>query len=370
MIKILAIHSVHGDDESKKSAVDFWRIYRPLKELEKHVDWQIDHQPTFIKGFEKYTNAAEFTPEEMERAFENICQYDIVFSSYHADPTAYSMLKVAADKAGVQFVMDVDDDMFAVNPDNPFWIKMDDEKCYWMQCMIRDNAWVSTTNKALADRFRDRRAGKERDSVFVVPNFLPSSYKHPKFDNGEKIVIGYFGGSSHYADLHETGVAEALKRLMIEDKRVHFKAVGMPLDKYVPRGRYTFQEGKRGSGWVNEIYPTLNMDIALGPLVDNIFNCGKSNIKWQESTRAGACFVASRIGPYATTLPEGGTVLTENTSDAWYQALKSVVDDTALRKKTVATAKKHLKEEWCLENNWQRYRDMFLKVKEHKDANS
>ena len=84
-MKILAVHSYLGDNDKTKSAVDGWRIKRPLDELRKHVDWQIDEQPTFIKGIEKYKNAKEFTEEEMERAFKNICKYDIVFSSYHPD---------------------------------------------------------------------------------------------------------------------------------------------------------------------------------------------------------------------------------------------------------------------------------------------
>lgn len=339
--------------------MDGWRIARPLEELSKHVDWKIDHQPTFIKGIEKFKKAEEFTQEELEKAFDNICKYDIVFSSYHADPTAYSMLKVAADRAGVQFVMDVDDDMFSVNPDNPFWIKMTDEKCYWMQCMIRDNAWISTTTEILAKVFRDRRE-LPTDTVFVNPNLITKKYKSTPFKN-KNIVIGYFGGSSHYQDLHETGIAEALEKLMHENKNIRFKAVGMPLDKYVPRKRYEFVDGKRGDGWVKGIFPELHMDIALAPLHDNIFNHGKSNIKWQESTRAGACLVASNIGPYST-LPDGVAKLVDNDSESWYRALKELVDDKAKRQDLLNNATKELEANWTLENNWMQYKKMFEKV--------
>ncbi len=365
-MKILAVHSALNEDQNTRSAVDMWRIYRPLRELAKHVDWQIDHQSTFVKGVEKYRNAKEFTEEEMQKAFDTICQYDIVFSSYHADPTAYSMLKVATDKAGVQFVMDVDDDMFAVNPDNPFWIKMDDEKCYWMQCMIRDNTWISTTTEALAKVFRDRRSGFHKDTVFINPNYITDEYQHPSFDNDKKIVIGYFGGSSHYADLHESGVAEALERVMHEHKNVYFKAVGMPLDKYVPRARYSFVDGKRGDGWIKELFPSLGMDIAIAPLDDNIFNNGKSNIKWQEATRAGAAFVASRLGPYKSLSPDVAMTV-ENRSDDWYRALKRLVEDIEHRKKLVSTAQVNLAVNWRLEDHWTKYKDMFEKVTEAKN---
>lgn len=360
-MKILAIHSALNKDQNTRSAVDMWRIYRPLKELAKHVDWQIDHQPTFIKGIERYKNTKEFTEEEMEKAFEHICKYDIVFSSYHADPTAFTLLKVAADRAGVQFIMDVDDDMFAVNPDNPFWIKMDDEKCYWMQCMIRDNAWVSTTTEALAKVFRERRKGHHKDSVFINPNYITDEYQHPPVDNGDDIVIGYFGGSSHYADLHESGVAEAIEKIMHQNKKVRFKAVGMPLDKYVPRARYKFVDGKRGDGWVKELFPSLNMDIAVAPLEDNIFNNGKSNIKWQEATRAGAAFVASRLGPYKALSPDIAMTVSNSTDD-WYRALERLVDDVEYRKKLLSTAQLNLQANWRLEDHWMKYKEMFKKV--------
>ena len=368
-MKILAIHSIFGQDDNTKSAVDMWRIWRPLRELKKHVDWQIDERPTLIPGIEKYKNSSEFTEEEMDKAFRDVCRYDIVFSSYHADPTGYTLLKVAEAKSGTQFVMDIDDDMFAVNPDNPFWMKMTDENCYQMQCMIRDNTWISTTTEALADVFRQRRLGKDKSSVFVNPNFITDDYKHEPVDNGGDIVIGYFGGSSHYTDIHETGVIEAIERLMHENKNIRFKSVGMIVDKYLPRKRFEFVEGKRFNGWLYELYPNLNLDISIAPLDNNIFNRGKSNIKWQESTRAGACFVASDIGPYSELSEEVAVKVSENTSSAWYEALKTVIDDAERRKRLVLNAQKEL-EKWRLEDNWKIYKEMFEKIKEYKDANN
>lgn len=361
-MRILAIHSNLGDDQNRYSAVDTWRIKRPIDELRKHMpDWTIDEQLTPIPGIEKYKNSSEFKEEEMAAAFKHISSYDIIFASYHADPTAYTMYKVAADRTGTQFIMDVDDNMFAVNPDNPFWIKMDDEKCYWMQRMIADNTWISTTTPELAKVFQERRPGHHKDTIFINPNYLPDIYKHPEFNNGDKVIIGYFGGASHYQDLHETGVAEALEKLMHENKHVYFKAIGMPLDKYIPKARYELQDGKRGNDWIYEVFPSMNFDIAIAPLHDNIFNRGKSNIKWQESTRAGSAFVGSYIGPYRHLKPTTAMTV-QNTSESWYRALKKLVDDNEYRKQLVANAQVELQANWRLEDHWQQYRDMFQKV--------
>lgn len=358
-MRILAIHSIYGDDENRKSAVDMWRIHRPLEELAKHVDWQIDHRPTVIPEIEKYKSEKEFTEEEMQKAFDDICQYDIVFSSYNPNASNYTLLKVAEARAGTKFIMDIDDDMFAVNEDNPFWLKMTDEDCFKMQLMIRDNTYISTTNERLAKVFRDRRDHPD-DSVFVLPNYITDEYVQTPFDNGDDIVIGYFGGSSHYSDIHDTRVMDAVKRLMIENKNIRFKAVGMPVDSYLPRKRYEFVEGKRGDGWLHDLYPNLHMDIALGPLCKNIFNNGKSDIKWQEATRAGALFVATDFGPY-TELKDVALLVKDNTEDEWYKTLKEAIENVQLRKETHEKAKEELKKR-RLEDNWVKYKEMFERV--------
>jgi glycosyltransferase involved in cell wall biosynthesis len=361
-MKILAVGSAILPDPNKQSQVDIWRVFRPMRELAKHTNWQIDFSPSFIQGFEKYQKLEEFTEVEMEKAFKQISKYDIVFASYHPDPTAYTMLKVARDKAGTQFVMDCDDDMFAINPDNPFWMKIEHEQVYWMQRMIADNEWITTPSPVLAERFKKRRELDET-TVNVIPNYIADDYKHPKFDNGDKIVIGYCGGSSHYRDLHESGVLEAVQKLMHENKNIYFKSVGMVVDTYLPRARVEFDGGKRGSDYLDKIYPNLNFDIALGPILDNLFNWGKSNIKWQESTRAGAAFVGSNLGPYKQTLEDGkNALLVKNNSDDWYRALKRLVDNKELRKKILTTAQKDLKDNWRLEDNWVKYQQLFERI--------
>jgi glycosyltransferase involved in cell wall biosynthesis len=364
-MKVLVVGSHVIANPKLQSQVDWWRLGRPMRELAKHVDWQIDHSPTYIPGFDKYKDLKEFTPEEMERAFAAICEYDIVYSSYHPDPTAYTMLKVARDRCGTQFIMDCDDDMFSINPDNPFWMKITDEQVYWMQRMIADNDWIVTPSPVLAERFRKWRQ-YDAETVTVIPNYISDDYAHPPVDNGEDVVIGYCGGSSHYADLHETGVLRAVEKLMHENKHIRFKSVGMVVDKYIPRGRFEFNPGQRGTKFLTDVFPKLGFDIALGPLLPNLFNEGKSNIKWQESTRAGAAFVASRMGPYQT-LKNGVTaVLVENTTEAWYGALKELTTNHAYRLGLVRRSQDELERSWRLEDHWQPYQRLFERVYKYK----
>lgn len=362
-MKILAVGSHCLTEPNKQSQVDHWRIGRPMFELAKHVDWHIDHSPTFIPGFAALDNPDQFTPKEMQAAFDAITQYDIVFSSYHPDPTAYTLLKVARDRAGTQFVMDSDDDMFAINPDNPFWLKITDEQVYQMQRMIADNDWITTPSEVLAERYRQRRANHHPESVIVIPNYLPDVYQHPKVDNGDTIVIGYMGGASHYADLHESGVLPAIEILMHKYKNIHFKSVGMIVDHYIPKQRFTHEGGKRGTDFLTEVFPALNFDIAIAPLLDNLFNQGKSNIKWQEMTRAGAAFVCSDMPPYSGVIDGVHGLKVKNTVEEWQAALEKLIINTKLRRILVENAQREVLYNWRLETHWQQYKVLFEKVK-------
>lgn len=362
-MKILALHGAYDPDQTKRNAVDQWRIARPLAELRKHVDWQIDERQTLIPEIQKYKHTTEFTSEELEKAFDNISGYDIVWSSYQANPTMYTLLKVAADRTGTQYIMDADDHMFAINPTNPVWLKLSNEQVYFMQRMIADNTWISTTTDWLAHEFVTRRPGHTKQSVFIMPNYISDAYHAEPFENAPDTVIGFFGGSSHYEDLHTTGVLPAIQRLMHENKHIRFRSIGMPIDHYIPRGRFELQEAKKGDPWLHQIFPTMHLDIAIGPLEDNPFNWAKSNIKWQEATRAGSAFVASNIGPYSRLLP-GTAALCQNNEETWYRQLKRLVDDVPARQNLVAEAQRELQTNWRLEDNWRKYQTMFETVYE------
>lgn len=368
-MRILGVHSGVLPSEMQ-NARDMWRIKRPLNELSKHVDWQIDHVSGIIPKYPENKDLKEFTEPEMAEGLALIKDYDIVFSSYHPDPTTFTLLQLARDKFGVQFVMDVDDDMFAINPDNPFWQKNDHQQVYWMQRMIAHNDWIVTPSEVLAGRFRDRRPGKASDLVITIPNYISDDYKHPGFDNGDTILIGYMGGSSHYSDLHSTGVLEAVQKIMHEHKNVRFQSIGMFTDTYLPKQRTHFDIGVRGDDYLNKLFPTFNFDIALAPLEDNIFNQGKSDIKWQEYTRAGSPVIASNVGPYKTLKDGVNAMLVDNNAEAWYKAIKTLIDRPKVQSILVQNAQNDVKL-LRLESNWGKYKDLFERVaKEGNKSNA
>lgn len=367
-MKILGISKVVDKGTQQESAIDLWRIKRPLEELKKHTDWQIDFQPHVIPDFDEVVkeyaeDPDRFIKEKGADIVKHIGQYDVVFTSYFTSPHVYTVLWAAAKEYGTEFIFDIDDDLFDVDPGNPFWLAAGWQGAEFLRIMGRITKYISTTNDDLAEKFRNYSTVDAK--VFVLPNFINDSYKEYDPQN-EDIVIGWFGGASHYDDLHHSGLIPALERLMHEHKNVRFHCAGQPIDFYLPRQRVKEINIAQGTDWPTKLWPTLGYDIALGPILETKFNKHKSNIKWQESTRMGAAFIGSNVGPYRN-LPDDVCMKVPNSQDAWYIALKELVENEQKRKTLVTNARKELTK-WRLEDNWKRYKDMFEAVNRAKQG--
>jgi hypothetical protein len=351
-MKLLAIHT--GNSENAHM-VDEWRIARPLRFTAPHVDWEITERETLIQNIHELTSPETFTDAELEKAVEDVGQYDVVWGSYTSflNPMTFALTQFITDKHGTKFVLDVDDNVFAINPDNiGWWFKMSHDKTYDLQTIIRNAQYLTTTNEVLKAELAKRSSA----TITVIPNYITKAYEQHKPDNGDKLVIGYFGGASHFNDLHQTGMTEAVERIMHRYKHVYFTTCGIPVEDYLPRGRYKYIGGKKGHAWLNEVFPSLQYDISLGPLTDSIFNLSKSDIKWQESAMMGAAFVGSDLGPngpYNRTVSQNvDGILVKNTAEDWYKALERLVTKPTVRARLVANARRRVKRYMLIEHNW------------------
>jgi glycosyltransferase involved in cell wall biosynthesis len=365
-MKLLAVYS---KDKGKKtiSPVDRWRIQIPLQQLKKNTDWDIYESDTFIEDIEKYKDAKDFTQEELEKAGERLGTYDVVWTTYYTNPSFFALSMAVNKLYGTKFIYDVDDDWWTINPDNPVWNTVGDADAYCVQKMLSHAPFVTTTNEHLADVVK-RRADEfnPEQKRIVIPNLISlEDHEHERTRQDNKIIIGYWGGASHYADLHESGVLPAIKHLVKKYPNVEFESCGQPIDKYKVKGMH-FRPGTRGLRWY-ELYKTLQYDIAIAPLLDNKFNWSKSDIKWQEAAIMGAPLVASRIGPYLRTIKDGEDgLLVRNSKEAWVYALEQLILDEELRKKIAKQAKDRVVKDFAVENNWQLYKNAIEGVKNAK----
>lgn len=367
-MKIKATYTF-GKKNNTVGLVDRWRVRNPFQELEKNTDWEIDYAFDFLINAKQDANY-------IQKQLDDISKYDVVWSSYYTNKMMYAFVKLAESKSKTKFVMDVDDDIYRVPSHNPFWFAMNQDRVEGMQAMVETCTTLVTTNERLARQLRSHRKGLSEDSVIVLPNYISRAlHEHPEYDNGDVVKIGYFGGASHYGDLNNTKFGLALSLLMKKYRNVQFELygwwgsnkrsgeiVGSLIEAPLEKKRCHFQKGVDGDEWY-DLFNSINLDIACGPLEDTEFNEGKSDIKWQESSLMGACFIASNVGPYRDTIRNGvDGVLVDNSLDNWYDALEALVLDKAKRKELAKNAKQRVLKDFTIENNWKAYKDAIERI--------
>jgi glycosyltransferase involved in cell wall biosynthesis len=356
-MKLLASYNLtEARKDRTVSPVEVWRIQRPTNKIKENTDWTIDES---IGIFPEAKKVKEITEEEMVKRIDYFKKYDMVWGSYYTNPFIHTFTMIAQEKTKTKFVMDVDDNIFDIDPLNPVHIAVKKEHLEFLKGITVDAKYITTTTERLAEVLRKQRYYRDPETVVVIPNMISTEvYKPGEFDNEDKIVIGYSGGASHYGDLHYTAMYEALKQIMHEYKNVYFKCVGMFVDKYLPKARYEFVPGERGADAWYKLYSTLNYDMAIAPLEDTVFTQCKSNIKWQEYSLMGIPTIASKVGPYADTIKHGSDGwLCDDTHEAWYNAFKLFITNEVMRRKIGNKAKERVINEFSIEKNWQKIQE-------------
>tara|TARA_R110002167_G_scaffold153010_10_gene347146 strand:+ start:62 stop:391 length:330 start_codon:yes stop_codon:yes gene_type:complete len=92
------------------------------------------------------------------------------------------------------------------------------------------------------------------------------------------------------------------------------------------------------------------IDIGICPLIDNLFNRSKSNLKWLQYSALGAATVASDLDPYKDIEDGVDGVLVEETQEAWSDAIMSLLKDDKKRVSMGNEARETLLKTWDVRN--------------------
>jgi GT2 family glycosyltransferase len=185
---------------------------------------------------------------------------------------------------------------------------------------------VTTTTQPLA-KWLASLGGRD---VRVAPNGLPQMRlrdRAPRLQG--RLRIGWTGGMSHSGDL------ELLRPAMTEigDNDVVWVFLGMQPEN--PACRIEFHEGVPVAHYLDAM-ASLDVDLLLAPLEDNVFNRNKSNLKLVEAACCGVPIIAQKLEPY---LLEGPPVWTyATTPESWTEAIRSFLKETPARRKNSADA--------------------------------
>lgn len=355
-MKILLLHS--DSKLAARESIDLWRVIRPFAELAKHSDIEIDHRRYLLESLVDSKNS-RLEASVVAKECEQLAKYDIVWSSYFPDAVLFDVMQFVSLKFGTKFVIDIDDDVFHIPAHNSIWNTAGYEGIKSLQYIAENADFLVTSTPVLQAELAKHRS----KPTYLLPNYIGSDYKHKPLDNGDRVVISFFGSITHAKDLEDTGCLKAIEKLVNKYPQVHFGTVGLKVRPKVPEGTYTFYPGKPGQAWLDEVWPNINADIAIAPIVDNKFNRCRSNIKWQETALIPAAFIGSNIPPYKDTVINGKTgLLVENNEKSWYKALEKLVLDKELRLKLAKSAQKEVEKNWLIKNNWQKLQEILDQV--------
>lgn len=157
--------------------------------------------------------------------------------------------------------------------------------------------------------------------IRVVPNMLPPErwvHLRGKRRGGEKPRVGWGGGTSHTGDL--LLIRDVVKALSND---VHWVFFGMCPDELRP-----YIHEYHGTVPLEQ-YPaklaSLDLDLAVAPLEQHIFNDCKSNLRLLEYGACGFPVVCTETRSYRGTLPV--TLVSSNTTEEWIAAIRSHLAD-------------------------------------------
>jgi hypothetical protein len=210
---------------------------------------------------------------------------------------------------GKAVVVDFDDRYRLIHPTNaaaPFWLhgevevtlndglvkykkELDQHPIDQFKKGIRLCTAGITPSKILSDSWKDHAP------MFVVRNYLDASAYHSeiKQDNSPDIILGWGGSLSHQESFRDSGIQEALKRILQERDNVYLLIIGDEnVVNQLPVPRHKIKHMAYVAWW--QWQKTLKIyDIGLAPLAGD-YDDGRSNLKVAEYLMAGIPFVASK----------------------------------------------------------------------------
>lgn len=260
---------------------------------------------------------------------------------------------------GHPVIMDFDDNLHTMNSDNGarHWYSNGKDWTKRFEEALGVATIVTTSTPRLAADY-----ARFRKDIRICPNFIPDDIferLRPAKITGEpkscgcEIRVGYAGGRTHLADLRM--VWKPLKKLCKRYPQVRIVCFGqMPPEEYGwLEDRLEYHDvvlewpGESRYEHMDRYFAelkSLDLDIAIAPLLPTVFNAGKSYLKAMEYGACGYPMVASSFGPYREYAAQGGALSLAFDEAEWFRNLSWLVEDQAARRDLAERNLQHVHE--------------------------
>lgn len=312
----------------------YYRCVKPLSFLEDQYDMTIFG---YIKHFVDPDDGREKLPEEW-RIPHLVETHDLFFTKQVTNSVALAQFSGSCDYYKKPLIVDLDDDMFNLDPENPKWKNFQRGSDAWlsMEHFFRSATALTVSCDELIPVY-----SQYNKNIHVLKNYhdIKDWRKEREHRKDGRINIGWIGSATHEGDLDL--ILPVYQKLWQKyGKKIIFTFCGFwpsRLGEFLPEEAYETRLGVPDVFDYMGLIADLAFDIGTAPLNTTPFNIGKSHIKWMEYASYKIPCVASKWGPYEREIKHGDDGVLCGTSDEWYKALCYLIDDPALRD-TIGTA--------------------------------
>ena len=176
--------------------------------------------------------------------------------------------------------------------------------------------------------------------IRVAPNHLPMELWDVQGGRRDSLRprVGWAGGAGHSGDLEL--LADVVKTLAGEVDWVFMGMCPPELLPYIAE----YHDGVRFDDYPQRL-AALDLDLALAPLENNLFNQCKSNLRLLEYGACGFPVIASDIEPY-----RGQFAITrvQNRPEQWIEAIRSHLSDRAASQSMGLELQRQIRTDWML----------------------
>lgn len=200
------------------------------------------------------------------------------------------------------------------------------------------------------------------ESICVLPNYLDDTFW--RFQQAQKsaadsglVKIIYMGSVSHQSDLDL--IEDVLAQILVDyPNNLSIRFIGLPPPTTIRSQQNVSWEDVKFFNYVAfaHYFQTVEADIALLPLADNLFNTCKSEIKFLECSSSGAACIASNVDPYKNIIENGYNGFLAASPDEWYKKITTLINEPETRFTFSLNAQKLIENDWLIRNqahNWE-----------------
>lgn len=270
----------------------------------------------------------------------------LVFQRQHDETAIQKIIKWK--NRGKKIVLDFDDNLFLIEPDNPAKKIYDSTALKLMEIVLSIADAVTVTVKPLADSY-----SRFNKNIVILPNCIDENVPRTKAEKSQKTVIGWQGSPTHFGDLKE------IKSVINELGRTY--AFDLVLAGFNPKGmfaRSTCRPWIRFSDNLDHYGLFSDFDIGLCPLKNTPFNECKSDIKFLEYASLEIPTIASKIITYGN-IKHGETGYVARNYSDWKNHLSALLSDRKRREEIGKAAKEYVLAERTIQKNIWRWEELF-----------